>query len=309
MPCHGDVALCFSFFAGLWNVPLRGKSGGEVRSDTKQNTVTLTWHGRCQQSGCTFWMRGISKNEKKKTVSLLQSSPRPNVSFLQCVVFIQITGFISNYGCMTKTKHFPRHPFRPTGQVSNSKLRVNNCQQDCADVYFADNYSLKSFPLELLWETEEPVRVPSTSKLSAVQSWICFLWLKPLFDPWQAQWTSGSTQEGWYVAETPAVTGWRLPLNQPTLLPSACFFWTGSDVDSLSLPLFTDDNAGWPQDEFVGRKPGTSYSRLHVWHTLMHARWRFVAGRRGRRHVWSSSLRAVRCQSPTAASAGECLSG
>lgn len=29
------------------------------------------------------------------------------------------------------------------------------------------------------------------------------------------------------------------------------FFLTGSEVDSHSLPLFTDDNAGWPQDEFV----------------------------------------------------------
>lgn len=37
---------------------------------------------------------------------------------------------------------------------------------------------------------------------------------------------------------------------------SVCFFLTGSELDSLSLPLFTDDNTGWPQDEFVSPSPG-----------------------------------------------------
>lgn len=115
--------------------------------------------------------------------------------------------------------------------------------------------------LELLWKTEEPVRffiyeqiiISLTLTLTLLSEKSISL-IVPL---WQAQWTSGSTQKDRYKKETSVITGTLV------FIPADCFSVppppqkknkkTGSDVHSLSMPSFTDDNTGWPQDEFVSR--------------------------------------------------------
>lgn len=125
--------------------------------------------------------------------------------------------------------------------------------------------------LELLWKTEEPVCffiyeqiiISLTTNLSCLNKVSFWLSLSGRHSGPPAPPRRTGTRK------KPQSSQGRLSLYQLTVFlpPRPSPLQTGSDVHSLSMPSFTDDNTGWPQDEFVSRSSAHLTLFFSLWHT------------------------------------------
>lgn len=121
--------------------------------------------------------------------------------------------------------------------------------------------------LELLWKTEEPVSFSSKSKWLLVLSKIRYGWTKRFL---ALPVRSGTVDlqlhpEGRVRVKPNVFVEGNLSLYLLVL--------SSPEVYYVSMSFFTDDNTGWPQDEFVSRNTTHFTFFIAFYHTSFNAYW------------------------------------